>query len=59
MEKVLAPITANSLVIEFFIESIAVKIPTKAVIPTAIIITVSVVRKRLLFTEEKATLRFS
>ena len=59
MEKVFAPIKANSLVIEFFIESIAVKIPTNAVIPTAIIITVKIVLNKLLRIESKAIRIFS
>lgn len=59
MVKVLAPIKVNSFVIEFLMESIAVSIPTNAVIPTAIISTVSMVRSRLLRIDCKAILKFS
>lgn len=59
MVNVLAPIKVNSFVIEFLIESIAVSIPTKAVIPTAIISTVSIVRNKLLLIDCKAILKFS
>jgi hypothetical protein len=44
---------------EFFIESIAVRIPTNAVIPIAIINTVKTVRNRLLRIDCKAIFRFS
>ena len=57
--KVFAPIKVNSFVIEFFIESIAVRIPTRAVIPTAMIHTVSIVRSRLLRMDCSAIFRFS
>jgi hypothetical protein len=40
-------------------ESMAVRIPTRAVIPTAIIITVSIVRNRFDLTDWRDTLRFS
>jgi hypothetical protein len=57
--KVFAPIKVNSFVMEFLIESIAVSIPTRAVIPTAIIITVNTVRSKLLRIDCKAIFRFS
>ena len=46
MLKVLAPSRVNSVVMEFFIESIAVKIPTNAEIPTAMINIVRTERTR-------------
>jgi hypothetical protein len=46
MLKVLAPNRVNSAVIEFLIESMAVKIPTSAEIPTAMIRMVSTERIR-------------
>ena len=59
MENVFAPIDANSCVIEFLIESMAVRIPTSAVIPTAIINTVSMVRNKFVRTDNNAILIFS
>jgi hypothetical protein len=44
MLKVLAPMLLKLSVMEFFMASMEVKIPTKAVMPTAIIITVRMVR---------------
>lgn len=49
----------NSLVIDFLIESIAVRIPTRAVIPTAMIRIVSDDLRRLERIELNDTLMFS
>jgi hypothetical protein len=59
IENVFAPKTVNSFVIEVFMDSMAVRIPTRAVIPTAIINTVSIDLKILLFIDCKAILIFS
>jgi hypothetical protein len=56
---VLAPIFAKLLVIEFFIESMAVRIPTRAVIPTAMIRIVRIVRSRFERIDLKAIFKFS
>ena len=45
--KVFAPIMVNSFVSEFVMESMAVRIPTRAIIPKAIIEIVKIVLKRL------------
>ncbi|GAB4296280.1 MAG: hypothetical protein Kow0068_20730 [Marinilabiliales bacterium] len=57
--KVLAPILANCEVNEFFKESIAVRIPTRAIIPNAIIKTVNTVRNIFERTELIAIRKFS
>jgi len=49
----------NSLVIEFFMESMAVRIPIKAVIPTEMIKTVNTVRSKFDRMDWKAILKFS
>lgn len=59
MVKVFAPIKVNSLVIDFLIESMAVSIPTKAVMPTAIIKTVRIVLNRFDLMELRDIFRFS
>jgi hypothetical protein len=59
MENVFAPITVNSFVIEFLIESMAVSIPTNAEIPIAMINTVRIVRSKLLRTDCNAIRMFS
>ena len=57
--KVLAPMFLNWLLIVPFIESIAVNMPTKAIIPNAMIKIVNIVRKRLERIELTAIFRFS
>ena len=57
--KVFAPTELKLLFIEFFIPSIAVRIPTKAAIPTAMIRTVKIVRNNWLLTVESAIIIFS
>jgi hypothetical protein len=57
--NVFAPIKVNSLVIEFLMESIAVRIPTRAVSPTAIIQTVRTDLSRLVRIDCNAIFRFS
>jgi RNA polymerase-interacting CarD/CdnL/TRCF family regulator len=59
MVNVFAPMKVNSFVIDFRMESMAVRIPTNAVIPTAMIIMVSTVLKRFERSEWNATLKFS
>jgi len=59
MVKVLAPILLNSLVMEVLIDSIAVRIPTNAIIPKAMISVVRIVRSKLDFTELIEIRKFS
>ncbi|MNT01073.1 hypothetical protein D3C72_1355250 [compost metagenome] len=59
MLKVLAPIEAKSLEIVFSKAETTVKIPTKAVIPIAIIKTVRMVRSNCVLIEPKAIRIFS
>jgi hypothetical protein len=59
MVNVLAPIPAKLLLIENLSASIAVRIPTKAQIPIAIIRAVRIVRMAFALIEEKATFIFS
>ena len=59
MVKVFAPILVKLLLIDCFMESMAVKMPTNAVIPMAIISTVNTVRSNWLLIEERDILIFS
>ena len=59
MLKVFAPMLVKLSLMESLIESIAVKIPTKAVIPIAIIKIVKTVLSKLLLTDCKAIFIFS
>jgi hypothetical protein len=59
MLNVFAPIDVKLDVIPTFITSIAVRIPTSAIIPMAIIIIVRKVLSDCDFTEPKAIIKFS
>jgi hypothetical protein len=59
MAKVLDPILAKALLNDDLIESIAVKMPTNAIIPNEIINTVRIERKRLSRIDRTAILKFS
>lgn len=59
MVNVLAPILVKLLLIEPLIPSMAVNIPTKAIIPKAIMSTVKVVRSNCALMELSASLIFS
>lgn len=59
MEKLFAPNREKLDVIDAFMESMDVRMPTIAIIPNAIIITVNEVRNLWLFIDDRETLRFS
>ena len=59
MVKVLVPIVANCLLMVDLIECIAVRIPTSAIIPKAIIRMVRMVRKKFERMDPIETLKFS
>ena len=54
MVKVLEPMAENLLVMAFWMEETAVRVPTKAVMPMVIIRMVSMVRNKLDRMEERA-----
>jgi len=59
MVNVLAPIRLNESVRMLLIESMAVRIPTSAIIPNAMMKTVSMVLSKLVLMDVRAILRFS
>jgi hypothetical protein len=59
MVKVLDPIIEKFCVRKYLMESVAVRIPTRAMIPKAIIRMVRIVRNRWLLIESSETLTFS
>jgi hypothetical protein len=59
MEKVFAPILANSSVIEFLMASIAVRIPTRAMMPNPMISMVRIARSILARMDRILMRRFS
>jgi hypothetical protein len=59
MVKVLAPIRLNDSVRANFMESMAVRIPTSAMIPKAMIITVRIVLSKFVLIDFNAILTFS
>jgi hypothetical protein len=59
MVKVLAPIRLNDSVRLFLMESMAVRIPTRAIIPKAIIKIVRMVLSKLVRMDFRAILTFS
>jgi hypothetical protein len=59
MVKVLAPIRLNESVRLLLMESMAVRIPTSAIIPNAMMKTVSIVLSKLVLMDFREILRFS
>jgi len=59
MVKVFEPMLAKALLKDAFIESIAVSIPIRAIIPNEMIITVNTVRSRFSRMDCKEILKFS
>jgi hypothetical protein len=59
MVNVLAPIKLNDSVRLYLMESMAVRIPTRAMIPKAMIKIVRIVRSKLVLMDFRAILKFS